>query len=291
MSREHSQQSASAAFITVAGVAVPTFLYGTAWKEDETERLTALALAKGFRGIDTANQRRHYHEAGVGAALRTAFRDGTIQREELFLQSKFTYERGQDHRLPYDPAADLATQVQQSFASSLQHLHTDYLDSYVLHGPATGDGINGDDMQVWQAMEALRDAGQTRLLGISNVSAEQLRSLCQQARHRPAFVQNRCYARHGWDRDVRAVCREFGVVYQGFSLLTANRDEIRSPEAVTLRQRLGCTSAQMIYCFARHLGMIRLNGTSDAEHMREDMHSDDVVLSPDDIALLERISG
>jgi len=46
----------------------PTFIYGTAWKEDATERLTRLALDAGFRAIDTANQRRHYFEAGVGAA-------------------------------------------------------------------------------------------------------------------------------------------------------------------------------------------------------------------------------
>ena len=52
---------------------IPTFLYGTAWKEDATERLTRLAIDAGFRGIDTANQRRHYHEAGVGEALASRF--------------------------------------------------------------------------------------------------------------------------------------------------------------------------------------------------------------------------
>ena len=46
----------------VADVPVPRFLYGTAWKENETQRQTELALRQGFRGIDTANQRRHYHE-------------------------------------------------------------------------------------------------------------------------------------------------------------------------------------------------------------------------------------
>ena len=45
------------------GTSVPAFLYGTAWKEQETRRLTALALEEGFRAIDTANQRRHYFEA------------------------------------------------------------------------------------------------------------------------------------------------------------------------------------------------------------------------------------
>jgi hypothetical protein len=43
----------------VEGVRVPRFLYGTAWKEGDTRRLTELALQQGFRGVDTANQRRH----------------------------------------------------------------------------------------------------------------------------------------------------------------------------------------------------------------------------------------
>ncbi len=60
---------------------MPSFVYGTAWKELETERLTRLALEAGFRGIDTANQRRHYHEAGVGAAIHGAIADGLVTRD------------------------------------------------------------------------------------------------------------------------------------------------------------------------------------------------------------------
>ena len=80
----------------VAGVPVPCFLYGTAWKENETQRLTEQALRQGFRGIDTANQRRHYHEAAVGQAISTAIKNGLVTRDELFLQTKFTFRRGQD---------------------------------------------------------------------------------------------------------------------------------------------------------------------------------------------------
>src|SRR5579885_2917551 len=112
-------------FLVIDGVRVPRFLYGTAWKEDETERLTALALRQGFRGIDTANQRKHYHEAGVGAAVAGAIRDGLVTRDDLFLQTKFTFRAGQDHRLPYDPAAPIAAQIAQSFESSLRHLGTE----------------------------------------------------------------------------------------------------------------------------------------------------------------------
>ena len=52
--------------LVIDGVRVSRFIYGTAWKKDETTLLTALALGQGFRGIDTANQRKHYHESMVG---------------------------------------------------------------------------------------------------------------------------------------------------------------------------------------------------------------------------------
>lgn len=276
---------------SIAGVHVPAFLYGTAWKEDDTRRLTRLALEAGFRGIDTANQRRHYHEAGVGEALAEAFRDGLVPREDLFLQTKYTYVDGQDHRLPYDPGADHATQVQQSFQSSLEHLGVERLDSYVLHGPSTRPGLAAVDYEVWGAMEALHAAGKTRLLGVSNVTLDQLALLCERATVLPSFVQNRCYARFGWDRDVRALCRERGIVYQGFSLLTANRREMQLPAFTELAVRHGKTPAQVVFRFALQVGMLPLTGTTDPEHMREDLDLDGFSLSDDEVRLVEGIGG
>jgi diketogulonate reductase-like aldo/keto reductase len=173
---------------------LPDFLYGTAWKEDRTAALTELALRAGFRGIDTANQRRHYFEAGVGQGLAAAYRAGVVRREDLFLQTKYTYRPGQDHRLPYDPAAALATQVAQSLASSLEHLGTDHVDSLVLHGPASSHGWTEYDAEVWAAMVRERDAGRTRRLGVSNVSLRHLEQLEASGAELPAFVQNRCFA-------------------------------------------------------------------------------------------------
>ena len=98
----------------MAADTTPDFLYGTAWKEDRTAALTESALRAGFRGIDTANQRKHYFEAAIGEGLGAAYRAGIVTRDDLFLQTKFTYQRGQDHRLPYDPDARLAVQVAQS---------------------------------------------------------------------------------------------------------------------------------------------------------------------------------
>jgi diketogulonate reductase-like aldo/keto reductase len=233
------------------GTHIPDFLYGTAWKGDRTASLTELAIRTGFRAIDTANQRRHYFEEGVGQGLAAVYRGGIVARADLFLQTKFTYQRGQDHRLPYDPAASLHDQVAQSMASSLQQLGTDYVDSYVLHGPSSGHEWSEADAEVWESMRKRRDAGHTRLLGVSNVSLQHLEQMAAVHTEGPAFVQNRCFARTGWDRDVRVFCRERNITYQGFSLLTANVEVQRHPVVTSLATKAHSTPAQIVFAFAR----------------------------------------
>ncbi|MEZ4439888.1 MAG: aldo/keto reductase [Polyangiaceae bacterium] len=274
---------------TVQGLDVPAFFYGTAWKEERTAPLTRQALEAGFRAIDTANQRRHYHEAGVGEALAGAYADGLVERDDLFLQTKFTYLRGQDHRLPYDPNAAPAEQVAQSFQSSLEHLGTDRLDSYVLHGPSTAYGLAEVDRLVWRAMEAEQKAGRTRLLGVSNISLPQLVALCDTADVAPAFVQNRCFARTGWDREVRAYCRDHDILYQGFSLLTANGRELNTPEVDAIAERHQRSLAQIVFRFAQQVGMLPLTGTSDPDHMRSDLAIDDFELDASELSTLEAL--
>jgi diketogulonate reductase-like aldo/keto reductase len=270
---------------------IPDFLYGTAWKEDRTTTLTELALHTGFRAIDTANQRRHYFEEAVGRGLATAYRAALVTRDDVFLQTKFTYQRGQDHRLPYDPAATLAVQVAQSMASSLDHLATDYVDSYVLHGPSSNFEWTRDDAEVWEAMRKERDAGRARLLGVSNVSLQHLQQMAKERAELPSFVQNRCYARLGWDRAVRQFCRENRITYQGFSLLTANQEVFRHPLIASLTTSTNATPAQIIFSFAQSLGILPLTGTTDSEHMKQALASRDLTLPPAAVEAIESLAG
>jgi diketogulonate reductase-like aldo/keto reductase len=270
---------------------MPSFLYGTAWKEERTAALTELALRSGFRGIDTANQRRHYFEAGVGQGLAAAYRSGVVTRAELFLQTKFTYRRGQDHRLPYDPSASYAVQVGQSMANSLEHLGTEYVDSLVLHGPSSGYDWTDADAEVWEAMRGERDAGRARLLGVSNISLGQLERMAVVHSEGPAFVQNRCYARFGWDREVRALCTERKIVYQGFSLLTANPEILAHPLVRRIAQIMRASEAQVVFAFARAVGILPLTGTSDAEHMRQDLASMELALPAEAVQEIEALAG
>jgi diketogulonate reductase-like aldo/keto reductase len=275
--------------LLINGVRVPRFIYGTAWKEQETARLTWLALEQGFRGIDTANQRRHYNEAGAGQGVAAAIQSGLVARDDLFLQTKFTFRDGQDHRLPYDPTAPIPLQVEQSFASSLEHLGVETIDSLVLHGPTQRAGLAAADWEAWRAMETIHDSGRVRLLGVSNVTLEQLDRLCQQARVRPGFAQNRCFAALGWDRAIREYCAAAGIVYQGFSLLTANGGVFAEPELRRIAERHRRTPSQIVFRFALEVGMIPLTGTTDAAHMRADLEVFDFQLGPGETETIESL--
>ncbi|MHA2365614.1 MAG: aldo/keto reductase family protein [Candidatus Hodarchaeales archaeon] len=265
-------------------------MYGTAWKEDKTESLTLQALQAGFNAIDTANQRKHYYEEGVGKAIKSFIALTNTKRQDLFIQTKFTYKEGQDHRLPYNPKAEPATQVRQSFQSSLDHLKTDYIDSYVLHGPSTRFGLSKRDWETWKAMEVLVEEGVVNQLGISNCTAEQLNLLLEHVEIKPSYVQNRCFARLGWDKEVRDICIRNNVVYQGFSLLTANREVLAHAQVIAISKNLDKTVPQIIFSFARQMGMLPLTGTSNKIHMDQDLESVKIQLSQDQLNFIENVS-
>jgi diketogulonate reductase-like aldo/keto reductase len=268
----------------------PSFVYGTAWKKDATTGLVTTAVGAGFKAIDTANQPKHYSESLVGDAL-AALTECGVARNALFLQTKFTPLDGQDHRVPYNPEASLPDQVRESFESSLRHLRTDYLDSYVLHGPYSYPGLSDEDWEVWGAIEEIYDSGRVRMIGVSNVNVLQVATLIEHARIAPMAVQNRCFANRGWDRQVRQLCQSRGIMYQGFSLLTANPDVVRSREVATIARKLGVDPQQVIFRFAMQAGMVPLTGTTSLEHMQEDLRVYDIELTAAEVGTIETIAG
>lgn len=273
--------------LSTAGVRVPRIIYGTAWKKDRTASLVAKALTLGFRGIDTACQPKHYHEAGVGEAVDGALQSG-LARGDLYLQSKFTPVDGQDpERIPYDRTATLAGQVAQSFAASLQNLRTDLLDCLILHSPLSNEQ---QTLDAWQAMEMLVDGGAVRQIGISNCyDVEALAHLHRTARIKPAVIQNRFYAGTGYDRAIRAFCGEHGVLYQSFWTLTANAEILSHNSLQVLASHYRRTPAQIFFRYLTQSDVIPLTGTTSETHMREDLAIFDFGLRDSERELITRL--
>jgi len=263
--------------VSAAGVRMPRIIYGTAWKKERTADLVAMALRAGFRGLDTACQPKHYHEPGVGEGLAAVIAEG-LARADVYVQTKFTPLRGQDpENLPYDGDAAVGEQVRQSFAASLRNLRTDYLDALVLHSPYPEDK---DTLEAWSAMEELCDAGGVRQLGVSNCyELDRLKMIYEAARVKPAVIQNRFYAKTGYDREIREFCRSTGVLYQSFWTLTANPEVLAQPVLKDLAQTYKRTPAQLFFRYLTQQGIVCLTGTSSREHMAQDLAIFDLVLN------------
>jgi diketogulonate reductase-like aldo/keto reductase len=257
-------------FVTSAYcVRMPKLLYGTAWKKTRTAALVETAIRQGFRAIDTACQPKHYDEPGVGAGVAACLSRG-LSRSDLYLQTKFTPLSGQDpRRIPYEPTASLAKQVEQSLQVSLRNLRTEYLDCLVLHSPLAEQG---QFTQVWQAMEAIFDSGATRQLGVSNCyDLKLLDWLYSDARVKPAVLQNRFYAQTHYDGAVRAYCREHQIFYQSFWTLTANPHVLAHQTIQELASRYARTPAQVLLRYLTLVDVLVLTGTTSEQHMREDL--------------------
>jgi len=266
---------------------IPSILYGTAWKKNDTERLVRLAIRSGFRGIDTACQPKHYDEGGVGAGVAACVSAG-LPRDELYLQTKFTSVSGQDpRRCPYDAEAPLSEQVAQSFKVSLQNLRTDYLDCLVLHSPMP---TMAQTLLVWREFESLVATGGVRQLGISNCyRPADLLELYDSARIKPAVVQNRFYAETGYDRDIRAFCRQSRIIYQCFWTLTANPRLLAHATITALARTHERTAAQILFRYLTQIEVAPLTGTRSESHMIEDLAIFDFELTESQQRAVERL--
>mgnify|MGYP002141889780 CR=1 FL=1 len=248
---------------------MPRLIYGTAWKAERTAQRVVQAVKTGFRGIDTAAQPKHYNEQGVGEALQE-LREFGIERHQLFIQTKFSPVGGQDlTRIPYNPHAALAVQVQESFANSLKNLKTDSVDSLVLHSPLAHWQ---ETLEVWSAMEGIYRQGGTKMLGISNCyDLDLLIALHTQTEVKPAVVQNRFYPTTHYDVTLRRWSQNRGIAYQSFWTLTANPHLLESREIFGIAQAYGKTPAQILFCFLKQIGISPLTGTCSEKHMKEDL--------------------
>mmetsp|Transcript_28279 Transcript_28279/g.86691 ORF Transcript_28279/g.86691 Transcript_28279/m.86691 type:complete len:340 (+) Transcript_28279:33-1052(+) len=267
----------------------PALLYGTAWKKERTTELVVEAVRAGFAGVDTACQPKHYREDLVGEALRRLEHDHHVSRDELWIQTKFTPLAGQDPRnVPYDSAAPLEEQVDQSLRTSLEHLGK--VDSLVLHSPLRRFE---DTLTVWRRFEAAVDRGDVTQLGVSNCYDERLfRRLFDEARHKPRVLQNRFYADSGYDAGLRAFCRQHDITYQTFWTLTANRHLLQT--SATLRApaaRLDATPEQILFAWLIRAGHQPLTGTTSSLHMRQDLQAEHLAaqLQPHEIDAIAQL--
>ncbi|KAL7537240.1 hypothetical protein ACHAXR_007683 [Thalassiosira sp. AJA248-18] len=246
----------------------PTLKYGTAWKKDATADLVYKAIKSGFRG--------------VGDGWTAAARDLGLDRKDIWIQTKFSGLGAHDpNNVPYDKDAPLEDRVRQSLKKSLENLQTDYIDSWVMHGP---EDSWDNHWKVWKTMESAVDEGKVLQLGMSNVYRfEDVQWAYEHARIKPKVIQNRFYADSGHDVEIRAFCKENDIEYQSFWTLTANPDAYRHQAALELAEKKALTPEGLFYAFCMAIGISPMDGTTNEMHMKEDIQLVDRIRSGEQI--------
>src|SRR3954453_22778644 len=149
----------------------------------ECEDAVRWALELGYRHIDTAQA--YQNERSVGRARR----DSGVPRDEVYITTKF-----------YPGKDDAADEAQRS----LERLGVDYVDLYIIHWP------QGGPTWAWAGMQAARERGYARSIGVSNFSTAEIDELLAVA-DTPPVVNQVQFSPFEYRRKLLEGCEERGV--------------------------------------------------------------------------------
>ena len=226
----------------------------------ECERAVRWALEAGYRHIDTAQA--YGNEGSVGQALR----DGGIPREEVFITTKF-------HPARRDPVAEIER--------SLRRLGVDQVDLYIIHWPQNGP------TWAWPGMEAARERGYTRSIGVSNFSAGQLERVVAIAATPPVINQVQ-FSPFEYRRSLLDACIARNAAVEAYSPLGTGR-HLSDPTVARVAQDVGRTAAQVLLRWCLQRGTIVLPKSTHRERIEHNAQIFDFSLSDDDMATLDAL--
>ena len=234
-----------------------------------------LAVEIGYRVFDTAEMYGEGRaEQVLGQALDDALRAHAVRREELFIVSKV-----------YPHNASRVGTV-EACERSLKRLALDPIDLYLLHWPGSfplSETVAG--------FEALQAAGRIRHWGVSNFDLKAMESLVAAPGGERCAINQVYYSlsERGpefdlmpWQRERAMPVMAYSPVDQG--VLSRDRGLAR------IGERVGATASQL--ALARLMvepGVMVIPKAVRETHLRENFAACERVLTPDDIAELDRL--
>jgi 2,5-diketo-D-gluconate reductase A len=218
------------------------------------------ALELGYRHIDTAQA--YGNEESVGRALR----ESGIPRDEVFVTTKF-----------YPARRDPVAEAEQS----LERLGLDYVDLYIIHWPQRGP------TWAWPGMEAARERGYARSIGVSNFSVAELQELLTEATTPPVVNQVQ-FSPYEYRRALLGACEDRGIALEAYSPLGTGR-HLASDTVKRIAESVGRTPAQILlrWCIERTIPVIPKS--THRERIAENGRVFDFALSNDDLERLDRL--
>ena len=242
------------------GNTIPTLGLGV-WQVPngaECENAVRWALEAGYRHIDTAQA--YGNEESVGRALRAS----GLARDEVFLTTKFNPARR-------DPVAEAE--------KSLRRLEVDQVDLYIVHWPQRGP------TRAWPGMEAARERGYARSIGVSNFSAAELEQVLAIANTPPVINQIQ-FSPFEYRRALLQACERHQVAVEAYSPLGTGR-HLGNPTVAEIARRLGRTPAQVLVRWCLQRQTIVLPKSTHQERIEENAQVFDFALSEEDMTALD----
>ena len=251
-----------------SGYEMPLVGLGTyALSDEECYNSVTALLENGGRLIDTASF--YGNEEAVGRAIR----DSDVSREKIFVTTKLYPTQFSD------PEA--------AIEESLQKLDIGYIDLLLLHHPGPGD------VEAYHAMEQDVEDGKVHSIGLSNWYVEELEAFLPQVTRMPAVVQNEIHPYYQ-EEEVVPYIQHLGIVVNGYSPFggRGHVGEMLKDELISaIAENHDVTSAQVILRWNLQRGIVVNPGSSDSEHIKENLDIFGFELSQDEmeqISTLER---
>ena len=255
-----------------SGYDMPILGLGTyALDHDACVNSVMALLESGGRLIDTAYM--YGNEEAVGEGVRRGMEEYGIPREDIFVITKIYPNQFSDP----EAAIDMA----------LEKLGIGYIDMMLLHHPGAGD------VNAYKAMEKYVEAGKIHSLGLSNWYVEELTEFLPLVTIMPALVQNEIHPYYQ-EQDVVPFIQDKGIVVQcwyplggrGYTAELLGDDTIQ-----TIAAAHGVSAAQVILRWDLQRGIVVIPGSSNPEHIRENLDLFGFELSEEEmrqIAALDR---
>lgn len=225
------------------------------------------AIQSGYRLIDTASFYGNEREVGEGV------RKSGVPREKIFVQTKLYPNQ-------YSHAA-------KAIDEALEKLDIGYIDMMLLHHPAP------DDVAAYREIEKALQDGKVRNAGISCYYIRETDSFLPKVSMKPALVQNEIHPFYQ-DSPVVEHIQDKGILVQGWYPLGGRGytgPMLNNPVLREIALAHGKSVAQVILRWNLQKGVAVIPGSSNPEHIRENISIFDFVLSDNDmkkIAALNR---
>ncbi|MGI5403896.1 aldo/keto reductase [Streptomyces sp. CA-135486] len=247
------------------GVAMPQLGFGV-WQvpDDEAAKAVGLALAAGYRSIDTAAI--YENEEGTGRAVAAS----GIAREELFITTKlWNSEQGYDSTL-------------RAFDASLDKLGLDHIDLYLIHWPVPSKGAYVD---TYKAFEKIYADGRAKAIGVSNFLPEHLTRLIEETSIVPAVNQIELHPQLQQE-ELRAFHAQHGIKTEAWSPLGQGRGLLEVPTVVAIARKHERTPAQVVLRWHLQIGNVVIPKSVTPSRIEENIDVFGFELDAEDMSAL-----